>query len=345
MSWRRLLAAGLLALAGFAAQAGGPSPIAPEHQRSVEQTFLTYPEWFLVHSPAEYAHYVAQHPTHGFPFLRHVGQLWSSYRSVTAEQLSAGYPANPGYHTMICVIAGSTTVEYGLRSAYENTVGRASWLLSSGRLTAEDQYGARAAQDYVDFIRREPWYRFDFMARLKGLWFDTPLLGTDMVRKLERRYVLSTEYLVKAAYARMIELATRSAYTPAVPTTEVVAESVPPDFTPPENVRHLRTLQDDRAVLELPRYADFRVAAARLAEMNVKLVDIAGNDSVILVTVLAGENAAPSLPPGARMLFEQPIVTEPGRSRRALVLPVRELSQFLLDAPAAGLSVEHVYDY
>jgi hypothetical protein len=344
MKWLRVLVGGAALLASLAALAVEDSPIMPDQRRSVEQTFLTYPEWYLVHSPAEYAHFAASRPVHDFPFLRHVGQLWSSYRSVTAEQLQAGYPPNIGYHVMICVIAGSTSVEYGLRSLYENTVGRASWLFSGGKLTAEDRYGARAAQEYVDFIRREPWYRFSFMARLKGLWTETPLLGPDVLRKLERRYALSTEYLVKAAYGKMIELATHSAYEPALMTTQVVAEDVPPDFTPPEDVRHLRTLQDDRAVLELPRYAGFKVAAKRLAEMHVRLVDIAGNDSVILVTVITDRNMT-SLQPGIRVLFEQPIVTEPTLKRRALVVPVAALSQFLLDAPGENVAVEHVYDY
>jgi hypothetical protein len=344
MTWLRRSAVCLAVCAALTAHAGQDSPISPEHQRSVEQTFLTYPEWFLVHSPAEYAHFVAGHPAHGFPFLQHTGQLWSSYRSVTLEQARAGYPTNPGYHVMICVISISTTVEYGLRALYENTLGRASWLLSSRTLTAEDRYAARTAQEYVDFIRREPWYRFDFLGKLKGLWSDTPLFGADFLRKFERRYALTTEYLVKAAYGKMIGLATRSAYEAPLMSTEVVAEGVPPDFTPPEGVRHLRTLQDDRAVLELPRYAAFGAAAARLAEMNVRLVDIAGNDSVILVTVLADQQQT-ALPPGVRQLFEQPLVTEPGRKRRALVLPVASLSQFLLQAPGEGMTVEHVYDY
>ncbi|MFM0076154.1 hypothetical protein PQQ86_33890 [Paraburkholderia sediminicola] len=39
----------------------------------------------------------------------------------------------------------------------------------------EDRYGAQAAQEYVDFIRQEPWYLFDFGARLRHLWSDVPM--------------------------------------------------------------------------------------------------------------------------------------------------------------------------
>lgn len=338
---RKLLLALSLLLACLTSAA--ESPIAPEQRRSVEQTFLTFPEWFLVHSPAEYARYVKQHPAHGFPFLGHVGQIWTSYAAVTEEQVRARYPGNAGYHVMIGVIGSSTTVEYGLRSMYENTLGRISWATAS-RLTPEDEFGARVAQDYVDFIRKEPWYLYDFGARLKGLWSDTPLFGPDMLRKLERRYALTTEYLIKAAYAKLIKLGTSAAYEPALMTTQVVADHEPYDLADLPNVKLLRMLDDGRAVLELPRYYDFRLAATKLGLQDVQLKDIAGNSDVILVTVLAGSHGT-AAPPDSRVLFEQPILTEPGRKRVALVLRVSALSRYLVDAPRQGVEVEHVYDY
>ena len=55
----------------------------PEHRRGAEQTFLTYPEWFLVHSPAEYAEYVRDHTSTQFPFIGHTCQFWQGYGAVT----------------------------------------------------------------------------------------------------------------------------------------------------------------------------------------------------------------------------------------------------------------------
>jgi hypothetical protein len=325
------------------AGAAAPSPIPAAQQRGVEQTFLTYPEWYLVHSPAEYASWVAHDPSHSFPFAGEIGQLWGGYRHVTAEQIRGHYPANPGYHVMIAVIAGSTTVEYGLRWAYENTVGRVSWALSSGRLTAEDRYGAMVAQQYVDFIRQEPWYLFDFAGKLTGLWRDTPASGPDPLRKWERRFALTTEYLIKAAYGKLIGLATGVAYEPARMSTQVVVDRAPSVL--PAQVRLVRTLPDGRAILDLPRYYNFRVAAAALADAGSTLVDIAGNTSVILVTVWARDDHVAALGAGNRVLFTQPVLTVPGTRRLALVVPVPQLSAFLLRAHASGAKVEHVYDY
>jgi hypothetical protein len=320
------------------------SPVPVAARRGTEQTLLTFPEWYLVHSPAEYARIVQAAPSHDFPFLDQIGQLWSSYATVTREQMHDHYPLNPGYHVMIWVIASSTTVEYALRSLYENTVGRASWLLGGERLTDEDRYGAQAAQEYVDFIRLEPWYLFDFGARLHHLWSDVPLWGPGLVRKWERRYALTTEYAIKAVYGKLIEKATRAAYTPALMTTDVVVDHLPDSWSPLAHVSVLARLPDGRALLALPRYFDFRLAATSLAQQGIHLIDIAGNTSVILVTVWMKDDA--SLPAGnSRILFEQPLKMPAHTRRVALLMPVRGLSDFLAAAGQNGLVTEHVYDY
>ncbi len=322
----------------------GESAVAVDQRRSVEQTFLTFPEWYLVHSPAEFAIFINNHPANQFPFITHTKQLWSSYYAVTEEQIKNNYSANIGYHVMIMVIATSTTIEYLLRSAYENTLGRISWALSSKRLTAEDKYAAVAAQDYVDFIRKDPWYLFDFTSRLKKLWTATPLTGPDMIRKWERRYALTTEYLIKAAYAKLIEKATRTAYEPALMTTQVVATPIPKDIPPNLDIKLVKILPDNQAVLDLPRYFNFRIAAAELAKRNINLVDIAGNSTVILITLWAND-AQQLLTPTRRILFSQPLATIPGQKRIGIVMPVKEVSPFLRYAQENHIQVEHIYDY
>jgi hypothetical protein len=323
---------------------GAESEVPIESRRGVEQTLLTYPEWFLVHSPAEYAALVNHRPAHEFPFLAHIGQIWSSYSAVTGEQVRAGYPMNFGYHLMICVIAASTTVEYAIRSGYENVMGRVSWALSAETPTSEDIFGAAVAQDYVDFIRHEPWYLYNFTSKLIDLWRDTPIWEPNPIRKIERRYALTTEYLMKALYGKIIERATRATYSPALMTTEVVVDHVPPPLPPALNVTLIKKLNDGRALVSLPRYFDFRIAATELAKQEIHLTDIAGNTSVILVTVWANDESKIDRT-NNRILFAQPLLTMPGKRRIALLIPISKVSAFLLAAPENGMQVEHVYDY
>ena len=52
----------------------------------------------------------------------------------------------------------------------------------------------------------------------------------------------------------------------------------------PDGVRLWRTLDDGRALLDLPRACGFRRAATALAQRGSHLVDIAGHRGAILVT-------------------------------------------------------------
>src|SRR6185436_2802419 len=135
----------ILLLTAF--QAGAQVVAPSEHRRGPEQTFLTYPEWFLVHSPAEYAHYVREHTPTAFPFIGHICQFWQGYGAVH-DATKKDYPFNFEYFVMVMVIGVSTTAEYALRAAYETMIGRLSDL-TTPQLTEEDRYGAEVAQDYV----------------------------------------------------------------------------------------------------------------------------------------------------------------------------------------------------
>jgi hypothetical protein len=314
-----------------------------EHRRGTEQTFLTFPGWFLVHSPAEYATFVKQNDPDDFPFWGHIGQFWQSYGAVF-RATDDEYPFNFGYHVMIMVIGTSTTVEYALRSAYETVVGRLTALTSDGEMTAEDRYGAMVAQQYVDFIRVQPWYEFDFFGALCGLWRDTSLWGSDLLRKWERKYALTTEYGIKGAYGWLIKKATKASYDAPVPVTATVVDKLPADVDKalPE-IKVLQRFADGSVLTLLPRYEAFTAHSAALAKRGASFQEIAGNRSVILVSALVPVPWQPQS--DDRVLFEQSIITRPTYKRVVLVVPVNSLAGVLNRFSASGQELEHVYDY
>jgi hypothetical protein len=359
---RRLLLAGLLATAAALAQAAGlkmatepmaaPAPAVapagpltapPEHRRTADQTFLTFPEWFLVHSPAEYAHYLAGgQPVSAFPLFAHIAQFWQGYAAVDREV--ARFPFNGGYHLMICVIGTSTTVEYALKGVYEHTIGRLAQATVAGReQVPEERFAAAYAQRYVDFIRVDPWYLFDFGAELKTLWSDVPLSGPNLVRRWERRFLLTTELLIKSGYARAITWATHSLYDAPRPVTAVVLVGpLPRDAAHPD----MAVLQSDGlAVLAtLPRYEGFTTYARWLADAQVDFREIAGNDGEVLASLLVPAGWQPGA--DARVLFVQPVITVPGRQRAVLAVPIARLGALLREVDRQpALQVEHVYDF
>ena len=342
---KRLAAMACVGALAFASHAAAPMPaptglqVPAADRRGGEQTYLTFPEWFLVFSPAEYADWLQHHAPTRFPFFRHIGQFWSAYGHVIAATRHQHF--NTGYHVMICVIGASTTIEYSIKGAYDTLIGRLSQLGLSPNATPEDRLAAGVEQDYVHFIRVEPWYKFDFAAPLKRLWTDTPWWGAHPLRKWERRYALTTEWSVKAAYGWLLGKATHEAYAAPKPTTVVVVRNLPNAKLPPD-VERLRHAGDEDLVA-LPRYQAFTAASLVLAKHGTQFVDIAGNRGVILVSIVAP--ASLPIPQDTRQIFEQPVLTQPGRERRVLRAPVAQLSAVLNFYSDKRIEIEHVFDY
>jgi len=318
--------------------------VTPEkYRRGPEQTYLTYPEWFLVSSPAELAVYLKTRPPSEFPFIGHIRQFWQGYEAVY-DATKDTYPFNFGYHVMIIVIGTSTTVEYTLKYVYETMIGRLTELTRTHGMTEEDKFSAGVAQNYVDFIRVYPWYEYDFAGKLGQLWSDTSFFGPDMLRKWERKYALTTEYGAKAIYGIVIKKLTRMSYEPPLMVTATLIDSLPPNAQAllPE-LKVLKVLDDRSVLVTVPRYEAFMQNALVLAKLGVHFIEIAGNHGVILVTVLVPADWKPTNP--AQVLFTQPILSQPEIKRIVLKVQVAQLNQVLLDYSQAPFELEHVYDY
>lgn len=342
-AWLCATLMGLLVLQSVSALSPAVEPLTPAaDRRGPDQTFLTFPEWFLVFSPAEFADFTHKNTPTDFPFLGHIAQFWQSYAAVT-KVANANYEFNGGYHLMIMVIGTSTTVEYAIRAVYEGVVGRFSDLLSGEGETSEDKLGAKVAQDYVDFIRVYPWYEFDFVTPLKQVWQDKGDSAGGLLRKLERKYALTTEYGIKAVYGYLIKFGTKTVYDPALPSTLIVVDGVSENALPAQ-AKLVQALPDKQLLLSLPRYEGFMQPSLALAASNARFVEIAGNRSLILLSVI--NPADKSIPPEwGQTLFAMPVLTRPGWQRTALVLPVDQLAPRLQDLSQQGLQLEHIFDY
>jgi hypothetical protein len=195
----------------------------------------------------------------------------------------------------------------------------------------------------VDFIRYKPWYEFDFWGRLRGLWAQTDLFGPNPLRKWERKYALTTEYAVKGAYGWLIERATRTAYDTPIESTSVLVDRGPACTQTPAGVSVIGNVSEAQALLALPRYEGFRAPAVALARCGARFQEIAGNRSVIVVSVQGTEGAA--APAATEIMLRQRIITRPGRERLVLIVPVAGLAAALNGFADDGMTLEHIFDY
>jgi hypothetical protein len=310
----------------------------PEFVRPADQTFLTFPEWYLVFSPDEQAQYFKKYTASSFPFPSHTAQIWEGYNIVN-DQIKDNFPYNGGYHFMIWVIGTSASAEYAIKAWYETVVGRVTD--THQVLTEEDTFNATFTQDYVDFIKDRPWYEFDFKERLGSLWTSTSFFGDHFFRKMERKYILTSELLVKWGYGKLIGIGTETVYDAALPTTEVLVDSVLQNDL---GFKIVKTYPDGSALISLPRYDKFKEAIGALAKNGFSFREIAGNNSAILLTVLVPSSSNLAID-YTQIVFTQPLPADPTLKRIAFAVPVNNLNKLLLELDRNEVEMEHVFDF
>jgi hypothetical protein len=331
------------------------------YSRSEGAGFLTHPEWDLVYGSEAYASWLeaGKRPS-AFPYIGSVGTFWRSYHD-TWQHAKGRYDIATGTHVMLNVIGVSTAVEYGLKGVYEGTVGRFFELFMPAGGTAEDKFAATVAREYAQLIATRGWYEFPFTRALGRLWSDIPLTGPGFLRKWERRFALSSEYLIKAAYATVIGAGTAAGYAPdeltryavvvgwsdslATPDSSNTASS---DSTRPSTSAHFtRVMSLDRGytLVSVNRYDPYRDALLALSNHadRVRLAEISGAD---VVTVSGTAPVGWQLRPRATTVVAYAVPSEPSRTRLLMRVNARDLLDVLARLRKEGeFRVEHIYDY
>jgi len=314
-----------------------------DYARRELATYQSLPEWYIVWAYQEKADFQKDNLPGEFPFFASVRQYWNIFCCVS-RVAKGKYPSNNSEQFAQVVIGTSFSAEYVLKGLYEETIGRLSEWTSGHQFTEEDQYAAKVAQDYAQFVHVRPFYEFQFARRVKGLWTENHLWGSHLLRKWERRAFLTLDYTIEAFYCWIMEKATHVSYGYEPDRTYVwlegVDESVVRDVA---GVKVLKVAGAHELIADAPRYQAFTDAAIGLSAHGARFVEIAGNASITLSVL------APQSWPGedrvAQRLFALPILTRPGWQRVFLRCDVPLLDQALNQVRADGVTVEHIYDY
>jgi hypothetical protein len=309
-----------------------------DYARPEENTYLTYPEWYIVWSYQEKADFQEKHLPSQFPYFGAIQQCWGGYCCVYG-MTRGRYPFNFGDHVMLAVIGTSFSLEYAIKGFYEKTVGKLSEWLSSHQAVEEDAYAYRVAREYADFVHIRPFYEFSFWKSFKGLWTQTSMWGPHAARKWERKVFLGLDYAVEAFYCWMIEKATHASYGMEPTDTYAWIENAPDGiFAPDSRVREIKVVGPHSFVVTLPRYQEFTTIASQLARRDVHFVEIAGNDEILL-TAIAPRGWKYEQNLQGEFLFSTDILTLPDVRRIAVRSPVRSLHTVLNELADVALSL------
>ena len=313
------------------------------YPRRESDSYLTYPEWHIVYAYEDFAVVLRNGDPSGFAYFDQISEFWSSlcelHRLVTTRR-RAGVDTK----IMLYTIGWSFTAELAIKGAYEKTMGRFFEWFRGPDKTEEDRFATRDMRAYSEFLRQTPWYEYPFGSQVVAFWRETPLRGSRMLRKLERRVVFTSEYGTKAIYAALIGFASGTALGAADQTIQTVVDGLDAsDVTRDSGIKIVRRLGAGRTLIETPRYQAYTDIVVKLARRGRNIVEIAGNHR-ILVTVLAPNDALPNLPETIE-LFEMRVQSKPGLRRVGLDIPVEYLAVAIRTLEKAKITIEHIYDY
>ncbi|SHL86397.1 FAD-binding oxidoreductase [Flavobacterium saccharophilum] len=313
-----------------------------EYFRAEEQTVLTVPEWYLVYNPKEYTDYLKSGKNSSdFPFYKSIDEYWKLYdRSI--KLTSKAYPENSEYKTMLQVIGVSMTMEYGLKIIYENTTGRFFSLFAEDKISKQEEIIIEAQKAYSDFVYQTAWYEFEFLSWVKKVWSASDNSDCSTLRKWERTMLFTMEFSFKAFYSKLIEWGAKSSYeTPSnliyliVSNTDTITES--------KDLKIIKKGNGDKMIITVTRWAIFTTEMKKLANQDVKIYEISGNDEIAVSTIM--KKSQDLNLDGGKLLYQSSIVTDDHLKRNVCFIPVEQLLPFIKKAESENVTIEHVYDY
>ena len=301
------------------------------YHRPETRTFMTYPEWHIVHAYEDYAQVIAKGDPHEFGYVSSIKGFWSSLCSL-AKKAPAHGEIDGSTKSMVYTIGVSFTAELLLKAAYEETIGRLFASLRGDTRTPLDDLSAHQARAYAAFLQQVPWYKWPFrvdVAALNGS-------ASQALRDTERKVALGLEYRAKAAYAGAIEQAVASTGVDQLTLQMIVAGSDINALAAYDGVTVVGK-SEAGVIIETPRYRALTHLLAEMAVDGFDFVEIAGNDD-ILFTVLSDKPVQVD----AFFNFRRQGFSD---YRHLVLLKVSDLAVRLRTLYGSPLTLEHIHDY
>jgi FAD/FMN-containing dehydrogenase len=312
-----------------------------KYKRGEEQSFLALPEWYIVFNGDEYAQYLKENKPSGFPYFKSANEFWhlkSEVKKITTNK----YPFNMGYNVMLWVIGSSYTVELWIKGIYENTIGRITEALTSEAGTDEDRNIQKINQQYADFIHVYPFYEFSYFNCLKQFWSESSWLGSNFIRKWERKIFFTLEFTIKTIYGGLIRTITKMSYETEPMEIYAVIDDPQGNSQQFPEIKKIKSFDSFHLVM-VPRYDGFRELIKKLSGKNIRFIEVAGNRQIFL-TAIADRRDKILLESG-EVVGNSSIPTDASKERLLITTSVSSLINLVATLQENHIVIEHIFDY
>lgn len=304
--------------------------LSSDHHRLEARTFLTYPEWHIVHAYDDYAKVIQIGDPHEYGFLSGIAGFWSSLCAVSERSAAHGgfdWPTKQ----MIYTIGVRFSLELAFKALYEETIGNIAAMIRGVARAPLDDLSAEQAANYARFLQQTPWYHWDFLSDIDAL----SALNSGVFRDKERRFALGLEFGAKAKYADIIK-ASVATLEPDALSLRMIVTNVDAQIL--QSIPDITIIKERGSSFEIetPRYRQLTELLLRLANEGADVVEIAGNDD-IMFTAISNQDFEPALYSFERQGY--------GDNRHLISVKVSDLARRLRTLGDDDLTLEHIHDY
>ena len=208
-------------------------------------------------------------------------------------------------------------------------------------LSDEEKIINEAHRAYSNFIYHTAWYEFDFLPWIERVWSVSDTSNSSSLRKWERTILFSTEFLIKAGYAQLLESGEQMMEGEEVNDIYVLIDGKSEVSTQ----KHLKVIHNDETqkLIAIRRWGPFTETMLKLSDENILINKIGYNDKICVSTISQKDTEVDFK--YSTFLFDSRIVTNNNLKRRVYLVSVNNLLPFIQYLKHSEIEVEHVYDY
>ncbi|MFC6585406.1 hypothetical protein [Sulfitobacter aestuariivivens] len=195
-----------------------------------------------------------------------------------------------------------------------------------------DILSAEQAAAYATFLQQTPWYKWDFAGDIAAL----KTARTEVFRDRERFFALRNEFAAKSVYAGVIADAVANVGADALRIRMIMSGADQDALADVDGVTVIGN-RPEGVEIETGRYRALTTLLVRLSELDLAIVEMAGNDDIMFTAI----SPDPSHP---EALFSFPRQGY-GDYRHLFVVKTADLLVRLQDMAQGPMRVEHVHDY
>jgi hypothetical protein len=323
--------------------------------RSPEGTYATWMEWGNVRSSKQFAAFIQNHHAYAFDYLGHIGQHWTHFIHYIQETRARGISIRDmvfcDNFAMNLFILFSATIQYGIGSITNLPAQLvAKWKYGAqwrevAHLTPLEKYAAQVENEYSTFIDHTPFYMFDNMKTIKGLWgvvVHSPEGFFSKISSVASAVLWSVSLLAQSAVSAPV----RAVYTAEMnrePETVKLLIKDPkrelnrlsarwerekdPVHEKQMKIEEIMRTPDGYALVSVPRYRPFtRICSYLTRTSDLELLEVGSQKTISVDVRLTGKT--PKIK-GCRVAYETECLQDPqGRRIVTYVMDVSKLKEF-----------------